>query len=403
MNHWNPLGSLVLCLFASVAVAGEPDPSTMTLDRALALAHERSPDLQIARYEQETARGAIRGAGAPPNPLIDAGLGTRSSTTGLEFEVGLSVPLRLAEARPARKGAMARAEAAGGWAAEAERRITADVSRAFLSVPCADKRVAVLVDAVGLAHGVVAAIESRVSVGDAAAIELTIAELALARAEAELAAQRAEREQALGALRLAIGLDMEEPLLPVGLVLERDRYAPYLESLTPLRPDVAALKEQVAGAEADLGLARARGLPDLGLWGRYAQEEGASVVAGGLSLEVPIFYRAEGERAVASARVRQAEAAVHAGARVAEVELSTAARVYSLRLEAVDQLETGALPRAARQSASALRAHELGQLPLAQLLLINGYAFEARLEHADAELAAALAGVDLLEAAGWTP
>ena len=66
-------------------------------------------------------------------------------------------------------------------------------------------------------------------------------------------------------------------------------------------------------------------------------------------------------------------------------------------------LESDALPRALTQSDAAARAFELGALALPDLLLIRGQAVQARIEHVDAEFAAAVAGVELLAAAGWTP
>ncbi len=111
MTILKPAGLVTACVLASVAAAREPD--TLTLDQALALARERSPVLQAARFERDIALGATRGAGAPPNPVFDAGLGTHSTVTSPELQLGVSQSLPLAELGPSRSGTIAHAAAIG--------------------------------------------------------------------------------------------------------------------------------------------------------------------------------------------------------------------------------------------------------------------------------------------------
>lgn len=374
----------------------------MTLDRALALAAERSPAFLAARHEQAAADGAVRGAGAQSNPVVTGGVGVRTPSAGMEFAVSLSQSLTLAEVGPRRRAATAEADASGAWAADTWRRVVAGVSAAFLRVQHAEQRVRIADESVRVAAEVLDTVRARADLGDAADLEVIVAELAHSRARARAATERAGRELAAGDLRLA--LDLESSLVLVtGPLLDRARYAPHLATASGERPDVQAKADELRLAEARQRLAQARAVPEVGLWGEYANEEGDSIVTGGLSLELPLFDRAQGARGEAAARLRQAEEALALTSRAASAQLDTASAVYELRLEAVDALEAVALPRAVQQSEAARRAYDLGGLALPELLLIRGQAFEARLEHVDAELAAALAGVELLEAAGWTP
>ena len=416
MTWLKPVGLLLACVFASATAAAEPAP--LTLDEALSLASERSPLLAAARSDAAAASGSVRGSGAPPNPVLEGGIGGRSSHPHPEFEVGLSQPLPLATLGPSRARAAAEADAGRAGIDEVRRRLTGRVQAAFLGLLHADGRVALAEEAVALAGRVLDSARTRVRTGDAPELEESVAGLAHARARAGLAAARADRERAVG--RLALLLDLEPDGLAVrGELLERERYAPWLEAASASR---AALELLAAGvrrpaaraaralraaggrrAEAEARLARAMALPELGLWGGWEQEEGEHIGRAGLSLELPLFDVAAGERAAAVARTRGAEQALAARTRAAATELETADRVYRLRLDTVDVLETDALPRALRQSDAAGLAWGVGGIGLPELLLIRSQALEARLEHLDAELAAALAGVELMQAAGWTP
>jgi len=400
MTPWKPLGLLLACVLASAATAAEPEP--LTLERALAIAAERSPALASAHYEHAATEASERGAGAPPNPVITAGLGGRTASAEPEVTVGLSQSLSLAETGPARRVAQAASVAAEAWTTDALRRAAADVSAAFLRVVHADARVRIADDSAQLAGEVLGALRARAEAGDAARLEVVIAELALARAQARVAGERAARERVAGLLALA--LDLGPPTVVVrGPLLDRARYAAQVPPDVWARSDLGALAEEVDLAEARTRLAQSRSLPGFGLWGRYGREEGESVAMGGVSFALPFFRSAQAERGESAVRARQAAESLDVARRAAQVEVETAARVYTLRLQAADVLATDALPRALTQSDAAVTAFGLGALPLPDLLLIRGQAAQAQIEHIDAELAAALAGVELLSAVGWTP
>lgn len=266
MKSRKPGGLLLACVLAFTAAAAEP--TTLTLDQALALAERRSDELQGARYEWDIAVGAARGAGALPNPVLDAGLGTRTTVAGPEVQLGVSQPLRLARIGPTRRGALFDADALEDWSIDTERRVMAEVSAAFLRVRHADARVFIADEAARLADRILEVTTARVRVGDASELELGAAELALARARAVLASERANRARTLGGLRVAIGAEPGEVLEPIGPVLSRERYVAVLDGTGGPRPDVDALKHELLAAEAGRRLARVQALPDLGIWGR---------------------------------------------------------------------------------------------------------------------------------------
>jgi outer membrane protein, heavy metal efflux system len=402
MSRWRSLG-LLLALAVSSTATAEQAPTTLTLDQALTVALDRAPELRLAELRAQAVRGSARGAGAPPNPELEAGLGRRGDGPLEELELGISQPLPIGTMLPSRAVAQADAVGAERWAEDTRRRVAARVAAAFLRVLHARERLVLDRELAARAVELRNATALRARIGDASELDATMAELDAARAEARVLETKATLTEHHAALATVLGLGSEVELVLDGPLLDRDRYAAALVGDLQDRADLMALEAGIEGAEAARRKALGETLPELGVWGHHAIEEGDEVWMAGLSVEVPLFDRAQGERAASHARLELAELALDEGTRTARVEHSAASEAYTLRLAAAELLGTGVLPRAARQSEAVGSAYELGQIPLTELLMVRAQAADAQREHLDAELAAALAGTALLEAAGWTP
>lgn len=402
MSRWRSLG-LLLTLAVSPTAVAEQAHLPLTLDRAITLALERAPSVRQAGLEAEAVRGAARGAGALPNPELEAGLGRRGDGPMEELELGVSQPLPIGTLLPSRALAQAEATQAERWAQDSRRLVTAQAAATFLGCLHAEERLVIDREVAARAVRLREATALRARIGDASELEASLAQLDAARAEARVLEAQAGLAQAHAQLRLLLGLEPDADLQLDGPLLDRDRYTATLAGAPSDRPDLQALEAGVQGAQAARRQAVGETLPELALWGQHAREEGDEVWMAGVSLEVPIFDRAQGVRAASRARLDQAEGALEDGTRQARVLYGAAAQAYTLRLAAADLLTTGGLPQAALQSEAAGTAYDLGQIPLTELLLIRAQVADAQREHIDAELAAALAGTALLEAAGWTP
>jgi cobalt-zinc-cadmium efflux system outer membrane protein len=166
------------------------------------------------------------------------------------------------------------------------------------------------------------------------------------------------------------------------------------------RADLRALEAKLAEAEAELRLARAEAWPDLGLGARYERDERDDIVVGELSLTLPVFDRAQGARAEASARVRRLRVELDAARRAADVELQTALTVHARRANAVEELEANALPLLDENESLARRSYEAGQMPLAELLLVRRETLDTRREYLERLLETAVAAIDVEASAG---
>ncbi|MEZ4464754.1 MAG: TolC family protein, partial [bacterium] len=277
------------------------------------------------------------------------------------------------------EAARAGREGAEAEAAEARRQALGAVAGAFVLARHHEERARIAAEAARLAAEVHATTRARQAAGDAAGLDVHLAAVAEAQAQAELAVQQVERDEALEELRRLLAAAPGDvpaiggPALPRGCA-----DGPMVD-----RPGLRALDAAVAEAEAEGRLGEARGWPDLGVHLRYAREEGVDRVLGGLSLALPVFEGREAEVARARARaegLRRARVA-------AEVQSDAGLQAHRASCErlarAVEAFEERGLPALEASVDLARRAHQAGALPLVELLAVQRALLEARISHAD--------------------
>ena len=261
---------------------------------------------------------------------------------------------------------------------------------------------------VELARRSLAGVRRQVEEGVASRTDEGLAEsLALA---AELASQRAEREEAASLRRLAALLSLEEDLLGVRLSdplpdpawrgPEREQL---VEESVSARADVRAAERAVAAAEERVSLERRRKF-GLGAGASAERPEGGSsadlLVGPAATVELPIFDRNQAQ--VSRAELELAERRKEREALVAEVRQEVRAALD--RAEVASRAAVFArdelVPQALRTAALAERAYELGDTTVLTLLEARKAALEARRTELEALLEAALSRIDLERAAG---
>ncbi len=379
---------------------------TLTLERALALARERGPRALSAAARIEEARGRLEGASLllRENPVLEGGAGRRYADTGdtLEAGVGLHQGFELGGRRRARMAAAeAGIERANAGREEALRRLLREVAAAFYGALHAEESLRLAAAAEDLGAEVARIAERRHRAQDVPILDVNVSHAALSRARSERRVAEAERATSLGELRVLLGMDAAETVRVEGVVRSGLRFTlPELLARADQRADLRALEAKLAEAEAELRLARAETWPDLGLGARYARDERDDIVLGELSVELPIFDRAQGARSEASARARRLRLELGAARRAASVRVEAAFTAHAQRAKAVEELETSALPLLDENESLARRSYEAGEMALAELLVIRGQALGTRREHLQRLLEAALAAVEVEASAG---
>lgn len=390
----------------SVWAAEEPTP--LTFSQALDLAKTQSPEILEAQSRVAQARGEVTGASAwlHENPSLSAGAGPRRTPAGRDgwnVELGLSQTVELGGKRGARrelaKSSLALEETELQLAL---RRAVGEAAIAYMKGLHAEGRVALARQSVATAQELSRSAQRRFELGEAPGVDVNLGKISLARAQAEVSASEAEVVRAISELKKLLGL-------PAGTALQlEDEFsalalAPVTASQAPSPPDIASRELELQKARGALSVAQAKAWPDVTLGVGYEREGEEEAVVGTLSVPLPLFARAQGEREAHAAQVQGASRALE-NARVArEVALEAAIAVHRKCVEAAQTLKTQALPWVEENLSLSQRSYRAGEMGLAELLVVRREAQEAQAEYLDRLLAAGVSRIDALKALGGLP
>jgi cobalt-zinc-cadmium efflux system outer membrane protein len=400
------LSAAIIAALLCCPPAGRAQQLTLTLDQALAVARERAPALQMAATEVDEARARLQRASLwlQDNPVVDASAGRRF-TGGRDFtEADIRVGQELqAWGRRAARIDIANADLS---AATAERAVVAGqslqaVATAFLEALASDRRLQLAQRTESLAADVAHSTQRRHEAGDLPILEVNLARVAAVHAKTEVLAAEAEYLRRLALLRGMLDLEPAQTVVLQGpLFAPRDYDLEYLLAAVTERPDMQLLAAELRRASAEVELGQTFQRPDVGIGAVYARDEGDNVVLGGLRFTLPVFARGDEMRAIGLARAQRARIAAEATRRAREGEVRAAFEAYRRQREAVTRFEQEALDALEENETLARRSYEVGQISLAELLLVRRQALDAQRAHLDRQLAAALAAVDLESSSG---
>lgn len=296
-----------------------PTPTgELTLTEAIAATLMRSPALAAYGWEVRAAEARIVEAGLWNNPEFEAEADEFGGTGDLADTRAMETAVSLAQTFPLGGDIERRRELAGyqaklaGWDYEAARlAILSELTRRYLAVLAAQRRIEVVRDALGLAEDVRETTRKRIEVGAASRIELSRAKVPVAIAQVEV--RRAERELRSVRKQLSLMWNEREPGFDRATgKLEALHTPPAAETLARRinqNPAVARWATEISTRLAAAELARAEAIPDVtGRFGakRFNEiDETAFVV--GLSIPVPLFDRNQGVIRAARLETRSAE------------------------------------------------------------------------------------------------
>jgi cobalt-zinc-cadmium efflux system outer membrane protein len=169
------------------------------------------------------------------------------------------------------------------------------------------------------------------------------------------------------------------------------------------RADIRAIDAEARVARAEGSLATANGRPDLGVWFGYERDEGDAVVLGGLTFTLPLWNRAQGDKAAARARLRSAQLERAAVVGAASRQLVDAFDAYARAREAVDVFDRDVVPVLADSEKLLERSIETGQVAIDQYLVARQQILDGRREHLERQLALAKAAATARFIAGVSP
>ncbi|MCA2981533.1 MAG: TolC family protein [Myxococcaceae bacterium] len=369
-----------------VWVVGLVSAQALSFDEALALA-ETSPALEGQRRALE--RQARLAADVPvvvANPAVFIQPGVRRASSGAfgpEAYLGVSQDVSLSGAGVSRaQSARAEVEAAALGRGVTRRQLRLDVAGAWLSVWSAQASLAAAREEARLAKDWAAKVERGATSGGFTRVDVAVARAWLAEAALTALSLEGELFTRGVALNRALGRPRTTPARAASALPD---LGPVEREPPPLPEDVSTtLPVRLAVAEAEAQRRRANEL----LAGRGASlqvgamgwREGVGDIAAvaTLQLTLPLFERAQRERAVAEAAVARAEAATD-GARADELaERTQAHHELEHTTEVLTVLEAQLLPATLEAAAGIERRFDAGEATAQELVLARRTLVAAR-------------------------
>jgi outer membrane protein, heavy metal efflux system len=376
---------------------------TLTLSEALSRARERAPEIVSARLAIDEAQARLAGAThRQQNPEVDLAVGNRQGNgeRSTDLDLGMSQSFEPGARRSSRQ-AMATASIAQSTASldEVTRAALLETATFFLRALQLSERVRLLDRSLELADNVLQIADRRFRAGDVAILDVNIARAAAARIKAERQGVLAERALTIGELKEL--LQLEEDITLQGDLPKSSSVDPALiADAASRRPEVRLLEAAIQEAQAEEQFGRSFGRVEYGFGARYQREERNNIILGGLTLTLPMFSKGQQPIAAGLARAARLRAELDATRIRIAIEVRAALVAYQTRIEAVQLLERDAVPGLDESVTLATRSFEVGQIGLAELLLIRREIIDTRLQYLDALLEAAIARVELDARAG---
>jgi cobalt-zinc-cadmium efflux system outer membrane protein len=396
----------VLCgvlLGAAPVIAQEPHFSLADALRAMRAEH---PQLKSVELSWSAAKSDQTSAKLWSNPSLSgsytAGL-RRSSYDDVGYvSYGLTQFLELANAPGARKRAAGHlASAARADLSATDVQLSLDVEDAIVSLVLAERKVELIGLALGLVQQAADVVDKRVLAGASPRYELVRIGVTTATARADLGEARAEQARAWAELRAAIGPGMRKLQGTPDYALEAPTPLPEPAALQAWlaqhRPDVQALQQRAAAAEAQVAVAKRSVFPGLSVsaLGGFGAAPGQVDLGVGVALPVPVVDRGQGAIPAARARARAALAnrdalLIPASARIAGMHAEVSAR-----RAAFDDYTRAAVASGDEMLREAQAAYLAGRFSV--LELADAYAAwrEARMRALNLAAAARRAEIDL--------
>lgn len=346
----------------TAATDGKPPAGQgITLEEYLLQVLQQSPDLKAERLNLAAAQGDAVQAGLWPNPVMAV-----SRKPG-ETELGLEQPLPIFGQLSQRKATAEEAQRkAGAEVRSAVAQRLAEAGEAFIAAQIAQERVSVWVQARAQLQDAMRIVQGQISHGARSRYDGERMALKLNQLQLNLVRAMAEQKEAASAMARLNGLPNWQPIA-VGALHPppESTYANVEQLWDQARAQAPALQSAVAAvslADQQLALRHKEAIPVPTLsYTRVRSRPDGQHNQVGLSIELPLFDRKQGDIARAEAEQRQARHRQDA----AEVELKSnllrSVQQYQMRRAALVAYEQREHAQHANLGAMAQDAYRLGQ------------------------------------------
>ena len=349
-------------------------PSPLRLVDVVRIAGERRAEIDAARARTRAAEQRPAIVGALQDPMVSPSLDHLPFMWGgADVSVTIEQQIPLSGVRGHRRAsALADIERLRAETGRAGLDVGLQAATAFLMLQERQRTQALLSEQIAFARDVVAAANARYSAGTAPQSDVLRAEVEVARLEAQARALVSEVRGAESMLATSLGLDPNTSLPPLQPVVVAQPPPPWptLRAALTDRPELTAVRAEIARAEADVQVMRDmyRPMATIRTGPSYTMTDGKGWMAM-IDLSLPI-WRGKLRAGVAEAQAMRAmsEADLRAMTRMFEGEAATATNQVQAWRDRQDALNTNVLPRARMAIAPAIAGYTAGQLPLVSVI-----------------------------------
>ena len=280
----------------------------------------------------------------------------------------------------------------------------ARVRAAFLRALVAQRAVVTARDVLAVNRKLEDYAKRRLQAGKATRLEANTARIGLGRAQALLAEADNRRTQAHLALKQLLAVDPARALQLTGKLapapLKLPSRSQLLNKAVARRGDLAAAAEAVNAAGEELKLARRQIVPNLKVFGFYAEEEQSEITGGGVAFELPLLHRYGGERKQAGARLADARLQRDLLQLAVRQQVLSAVADYRAARQRVHALGNAVVAAARDNFELTQRGYEAGEFGSPALTAAQDTLINTRRDYLDALDALVTAGTDLERATG---
>ncbi|MDQ3132779.1 MAG: TolC family protein, partial [Acidobacteriota bacterium] len=363
----------------------------LTIERLIESAGSRRSDLLAARQRLAIAQGRLVQANLRPNPTLDAEYGSPRFLGGeaeSDFSVGVSQVFELGGKR-ARRVAVAELEfqQARFEVAALERQFAAGIRTAYALAVSAARQLDVIEKLLAADAELVRVTDARLKEGDVAPLDANLVRVESDRLRVQQIEARSQLETALLEIRTLAGLDIAEPLRLATQAERPPRLDLGLSELTAtaLR-ERADLQAAIIGerlGSARINLAKSLATPNVAGSVRYSRNKqiidfppaiGGNTInrdnelTFGVSVDIPIFNRNQGEIASATSGQLQAVRSREFLEATIRRDVAVAYRQYRAAAEKLVLYATQILPRSEANLQTVRAAYGLGEFSVFEVV-----------------------------------
>jgi len=381
--------SIVLLCGLVYAAAGFAESGTLTLEQALVLAREHSPELRAFRMYSQAAEKGIDAAGLWNNPILKMEAeGVGGDLDGFndgEYTIGLMQRFkRGGKQAHERDIAFQTFDAAGNAVLAAELELAEQVRRAFIEVMTQQEIGKVRVEQEQLGQAFVEVAKRRRDAGGGSELDVVQAELALEEIILTQTCCFGDLVAVQETLASLIGIS-------VGELAELT--APYykLESLDGIAVDNSypALQRLAAESEkvrAEARQAKAQDAADILLGAGYRYEAVGDINSFVFSIAMPLSFNKRGraESAVASLRADAVLAEREEVRRKLQAELATVLALYRGSMIEVELTKNNLIPKAKQAYELSRSGYDVGHFSWVELIAAQQNLADLRIRYIEA-------------------